>query len=253
MANASIESEEREFQNVYKKFINKSLTTITDLSNVDKEYITEIMMRKFNDERKQTLRRLIVMSKIMSGTYQLYPTNGFNIARILFEPIFNERLPLKSILLASDGKFEIPDYLIRLTRKDSDGVAETIELINYLLSAINKRCSIHSIQARIYGSTQENTQDIVEEKSKSRNKIEINEPKNLGRKVAINDGNDKFITNKNIILSVIFTDDTVYKFVLSWVVNESEKPPLLYIRRILPESSNIDYIPYIDTSTLDLI
>lgn len=267
MASASIEIEEQEVQNMYKKFIDKSLTTTTDLSTVDKEYITKIMMRKFNDEREQTLRRLIVMSKIMSGVFQEYPINNDHIARMLFVPFFNERLPLKSLLLVSDNKFEISDYLIHSTRKeDSDTVAETVELINYLLTAINKRCSVQSIQACIYGHEDEvenwrnevngigalRTKKMIkkEEQKNREDKLKI-----LGRKVAINTGDEIYTTNKNIILSVIFTDDTAYRFLLSWVDGRNEdRIPRLFIKRFIPtESKPIDYIPYIDSSTLDLI
>lgn len=38
MASASIEIEEQEVQDMYKQFINESLTNTTDLSTVDKEY-----------------------------------------------------------------------------------------------------------------------------------------------------------------------------------------------------------------------
>lgn len=266
MASASIEIEEQEIQNMYKKFIDKSLTTTTSLSTVDKEYITKIMMRKFNDEREQMLRRLIVMSKIMSGVFQEYPINNDHIARMLFIPFFNERLPLKSILLVSDNKFEWADYLIRSTRKDSDEVAETIDLINYLLTAINKRCSVQSIQACIYGHEDEveNWKNDVNgnraEKTKKMIKMEEqknreNKLKNLGRKVTINVGNEIYVTNKNIILSVIFTDDSAYRFILSWVDERIEdRTPRLFIKRLLStESKLIDYIPYIDSATLNLI
>lgn len=224
-------------------------------------------MRKFNDERKQMLRRLIVMSKIMSGVFQEYPTNNDHIARMLLNPFFNCGFPLSSLLLVSDNKFDwAENYLMRTINKDFDEVAETVELINYLLTAINKRCSVQSIQAHIYGHKDEvenwNIVDNGIRMDKTRVRLKMgnqqnqeNKLKNLGREVAINLGNEIYVTDKNIMLSVIFTDDSAYRFLLSWIDDKyGVRAPRLFIKRLMPtESKPIDYIPYIDSSTLDLI